>query len=67
MSRKKTKQDLIKPLFLTQEDSGLVRIVLRHKKILGKLDPKHRLINIPLMFKNCEFMGEVDLRNCEFK
>jgi hypothetical protein len=79
MSGKMTKEDLIKPLrhsevkakdivrALTLEDNGLVHLVLRHKKIIGKLDLKNRLITIPVTFRNCEFLGDVDLRNCEFE
>jgi uncharacterized protein YjbI with pentapeptide repeats len=79
LSRKRTKEDLIKPLLpsevkakdivraLTLEDNGLVHLVLRHKKIIGKLDLKNRLITIPVTFRNCEFLGDVDLRNCEFE
>jgi len=78
MSVKKTKQELIRPLIsseikakdvvqaLTQGDDGPVRIILRHKKIRGKLDLKHRLITIPVQFQDCEFLDDVDLRYCEF-
>jgi hypothetical protein len=79
MSVKTTREDLIRPLMrsnikakdivraLTQQDNGPERLILRHKKIRGKLDLKDRLITIPLTLRNCEFLGAVDLRNCEFK
>jgi hypothetical protein len=79
ISGKKTKEDLIVPLMsstirakdivqaLTQQDTGLVHLILRHKKIRGVLDLKHRHIPVPLTFKNCEFLNEVDFRNCEFE
>jgi hypothetical protein len=79
MSGKKTKQDLLKVLMrseikakdiaqaLAEEKSELARIVLRRKRITGKLDLKYRVISVPLTFRQCEFLGEVDLRNCKFE
>ncbi len=50
------RQDKDKPLF-----------ELRDKMILGRLDLRHRIVNVALEIQNCTFQDEVDLRYCEFK
>jgi hypothetical protein len=39
---------------------------LRGVKVAGKLDLKHRIIDVPVEIQDCEFLDEVDLRYCEF-
>jgi len=41
--------------------------VLSDRSISGKLDLKHRTVEVAVYIQGCEFLDEVDLRYCEFK
>ena len=58
-------KNLTEPLEKRDETEEPV-YTLRDRSVVGKLDLKHRIIEIAVDIQDCEFLDEVDLRYCEF-
>ncbi len=59
-------KDIVAELTRDRQQTDEPVYTLRDAQISGKLDLKHRVVNVAVYILSCEFCDEVDLRYCEF-
>lgn len=59
-------KEVVRQLTRKRDDEEAPVYTLRDKTITGKLNLKHRTIEVAVDIQNCDFLEEVDLRYCEF-
>ena len=62
-----TAEEVVRELTRQRSPEEKPMYLMSGKQIEGRLDLKHRTIEVAVDIQNCEFLDEVDLRYCEFK
>lgn len=59
-------EDIVEELTRDRQETDEPVYRLSDAFISGKLDLRHRVVNVAVYILGCEFCDEVDLRYCEF-